>query len=421
MIDLRSGDCLKIMKKMKRAGEQFDSCVTDAPYHLGSIVARFGGEGAAPAKRGKTGAYVRASRGFMEQSWDKGDIAFRRSTWRLVYDLLKPGAMLAAFSGTRSYHRMATAIEDAGFVVLDMVQWQYGSGFPKNYNVAKAIDKAVGAIGPYPEPWRPISDLALEYFSMGTALKPAQEPICIAMKPREGSILENLALHGTGVFNIDACRVEMEEQLRVGACKLWSHSRMQASGFFGTVKPGTEGHDLGRWPANVIHDGSEEVTRLYPTEAGQRGIVRGDEPSMVTAGIFGTFAARVVGPSHDLDRGSAARFFYSGKAKPGERVTRCESCETRYMGTREQCCGRELQTHPTVKPVDPMRWLVRLITPPRGRVLDPFAGTGTTGIAAQREGMRCTLIEADPLFVGDIEFRLGRLAGDDTPLLSMGK
>jgi site-specific DNA-methyltransferase (adenine-specific) len=217
----------------------FDSCCTDPPYHLTSIVKRFGGKNAAEAKVGATGAYARASRGFMGKEWDGGDIAFRPETWQLVYDVLKPGAHIIAFSGTRTYHRMACAIEDAGFEIRDQLQWLYGSGFPKSYNFSKGIDNAAGAKrteiilsykaqgtartltgGNYGGGGKntverdeivkmaAVTPEAKQWDGWGTALKPACEPICLARKPlSEKTIAANVLKHGTGALNIDATRV----------------------------------------------------------------------------------------------------------------------------------------------------------------------------------------------------------------------
>ena len=211
-VTLWAGDCLDVLARLEECS--IDSCICDPPYHLTSIVKRFGAENAAPAKVGKTGAYARASAGFMGSKWDGGDIAFRPETWAAVCRVLKPGAYLLAFSGTRTYHRMACAIEDAGFEVRDMVSWLYGSGFPKSHDVSKAIDKDAGH-------WRgragevvieeqvakgkeyertdkgePITDAAREWAGWGTALKPALEPICMARKPlSEGTVAANVLEH----------------------------------------------------------------------------------------------------------------------------------------------------------------------------------------------------------------------------------
>ena len=166
MVDLINGDCIEEMQRLIDEGVQVDSVVTDPPYHLTSIVKRFGKDNSAPAKYGTDGAYARASKGFMGKEWDGGDIAFRPETWELALKLLKPGGHLLAFSASRNYHRMAVAIEDAGFEIRDQLMWLYGSGFPKSHNLGDG--------------W-------------GTALKPAHEPIVMARKPiSEKSIADNM-------------------------------------------------------------------------------------------------------------------------------------------------------------------------------------------------------------------------------------
>lgn len=221
--DLRLGDCLDVLATLP--ADSIDACVTDPPYHLTRVVKRFGKPGSAPAQLGTDGAYARASAGFMGKQWDGGDVAFRPETWAEVYRVLKPGAYLLAFGGTRTYHRLAVAIEDAGFEVRDMIAWVYGSGFPKSHNLDG--DR---------EGW-------------GTALKPAQEPICVARKPLIGTVAENVARHGTGAINIDGCRV---------AGAPWKAHRatgLAATKYFTDGDPAVidkAPHDLGRWPANLI-------------------------------------------------------------------------------------------------------------------------------------------------------------------------
>ena len=384
-------------------GPLFDACVTDPPYHLTSIVKRFGGKNAAEAKVGATGAYARASKGFMGKEWDGGDIAFRPETWRAVYDALKPGAHLVAFSGTRTYHRMACAIEDAGFEIRDQLGWAYGSGFPTSHDVSKGIDKAAGVerevVGVNPNhrqvvSWKqsstgekhdltaPATPEAEQWQGWGTALKPSWEPICLARKPlSEKSIAANVLKHGTGAINIDGCRVGDEERTNppVGDLSSIGSSRTKAVGQGSTV--------TGRWPANLIHDGSDEVLAGFPeTGAAKSGGVAGWQDSYVG----GEYTA-IERTGYDDNGGSAARFFYSAKAGPLDRI-----------GT----------AHATVKPVDVMRWLCRLVTPPGGHILEPFAGSGTTGIAAMAEGFDCTMIELEADHVADIERKLAFLRGD---------
>lgn len=361
-----NGDCCEYLATFAALGMQFDSCVTDPPYHLTSIVKRFGKDNAAPAQFGTDGAFARASRGFMGKEWDGGDVAFRAETWRLVFDVLKPGAHLVAFSGSRTYHRMVCAIEDAGFEIRDQIMWIYGTGFPKSHNVSKAIDAAAGAtrevIAKNPNDRKarsnnlsefglqggvgkgvitaPATDAAREWSGWGTALKPAHEPIVLARKPLIGTVAENILAHGTGAINIDASRV-------VGADNpvAWDTPR----GGIWTTDPNATGvlieNTKGRFPANVIHDGSDEVLEAFP--------------------------------------GTAARFFYSAKASKADRA-----------GSK----------HPTIKPVDLIRYLATMVTPADGVCLDPFAGSGTLGAAWPRS----VLIEREPEYFIDICQRLAR-------------
>jgi len=356
------------------AEASFHACVTDPPYHLTSIVKRFGSPTAAPAGFGTDGAFARASRGFMGKVWDGGDVAFRPETWAAVLRVLKPGAHLAAFSGTRTYHRMVCAIEDAGFEIRDQLAWVFGSGFPKSHDVSKAIDKAAGAerevlgvagksgsvrncmagdfTGGEYMATAPATDGARQWVGWGTALKPAWEPIVLARRPlAERTVAGQMLVTGTGALNIDACRVHASDAPPcpgggvVGAGTSYelpdSHGEMPA----------------GRWPANLVHDGSLEVLEAF-----------GDE--------------------------SRARFFYHAKADAGDRA-----------GSR----------HPTVKPIALMRWLVRMVTPPGGSVLDPFAGTGTTGAACRVAGFGCVMMEREAEYVADAARRLGLDTQHQTP------
>lgn len=418
VITIHHADMLKWLASYE--GPLFDSCVTDPPYHLTSIVKRFGKEGSAALKVPDhgTGAYARVSKGFMGKEWDGGDIAQRPETWRAVYDRLKPGAHLVAFAGTRTYHRMACAIEDAGFEIRDMLLWHYGSGFPKSHNISKAIDRQNGDERPVvgSEKVRDIRNGhgrgqgdginagerdGPEYFDRelttaasaawegwGTALKPATEPICLARKPlSEKSIAANVLKHGTGALNVDRCRIDLG-----GDYKCKSNGRPSQTGLGDNYDPTTANmpDTVGRWPANVITDGSGEVVAAFPADVKAGSAVKGTEPSSVTAGIYGEFEGRVAYQGRG-DQGSAARFFYSAKAGLLDRV-----------GSK----------HATVKPVDLMRWLARLVTPPSGLVLDPFAGSGTTGIACMAEQFDCTMIELESEHVADIERKLAHLRGE---------
>ena len=344
-VSLHGGDCLEVLKTLPDSS--IDACVTDPPYHLTSIVKRFGGANAAACKEGTDGSFARLSRGFMGKQWDGGDIAFRPELWAEVLRVLKPGGHMVAFSGTRTYHRMACAIEDAGFEIRDMIQWVYGSGFPKSHNVGKGIDKeATGA--------------AKQWDGWGTALKPANEPLCFARKPlSEKTVAANVLKWGTGAINIGGCRVEMGAEYNSESIQRQQNSAGAIKGAFGAAsligKEIPTYNKKGRWPANLIHDGSDEVLAGFP----------------------------------DTDKsGSAARFFYCAKASKAERG--------------------EGNKHPTVKPLKLMQYLCRLITPPGGVVLDPFAGSGTTGLAAASEGFSAVLIEREAEYQEMIAKRMER-------------
>ena len=362
------GDMLVRLDELPDAS--IDSAVTDPPYHLSSIVKRWSGATKNNAKSGATGAYQRATKGFMGQTWDGGDVAFRPETWAKVMRVLKPGAHLIAFSGTRTYHRMVCAIEDAGFEIRDQIAWIYGSGFPKSHNQHG------------------------EWKGWGTALKPALEPIVLARKPLIGTVAGNVSAHGTGALNIDGCRIEGEGN-KTFERDAGNRSREQYR--TGTTVGSGIPTNLGRWPANVIHDGSDEVVASFPDAPGQQGDLSGHSRDRASKGIFGDmkaardFAARG-------DAGSAARFFYSAKTDSAERHMGCADLE-------------KGNNHPTVKPIDLMRYLCRLITPPGGTVLDPFAGSGSTLIAADAERFNAIGIEMSPAYADIAERRLRADAG----------
>lgn len=458
-VALMPGDCRESLKSLP--DNSVDSVVCDPPYALDSIRKRFGGNDAAPAQHGTDGAFARASRGFMGKQWDTGDVAFDADFWRDVFRVLKPGGYLVAFSGTRTYHHMATAIARAGFEVRDsllnmlasdtavsrfmdtlndsqleafircleesefggMLAWCYGTGFPKSHNISKAIDRFLGVAATVvgkerlPNDMRnsallnagkmekggereayerdvtvPTSPQAQEWGGWGTALKPAWEPIMLARKPiAENSVAENCMAHGTGAINTNACRVDAEKPTgwggKAGGGKTWNESNS------GLGKDGAPRPVDGRFPANVITDGSEEVAACFPSAAGQQRPVTGQERAKRSKNVYGDFGATREGMEPRGDAGSAVRFFYSAKADGDDRLG---------------------SMHPTVKPVDLMRWLVRLVTRKGGTVLDPFAGTGTTGEAAYWEGCNAILCEREEEYQGDIARRMSLvLAGPE--------
>ena len=328
---LHLGGCLEVLATLP--DNSVDSIVTDPPYGLS----------------------------FMGKKWDYDVPSV--AIWEQCLRVLKPGGHLLAFAGTRTQHRMAVRIEDAGFEIRDMIAWVYGSGFPKSLDVSKAIDKAAGAerekvrVKPRPEtsgtmsgkadtrPWIeksrelgyhevdgniPATPEAQQWEGWGTALKPALEPITMARKPLSGTVAETVLQHGTGAINVDGCRVGTD-----GGTTRSDQAPYAESGW--RTGHAVEPINAGRWPANIIHDGSNEAA---------------------------------------LALKSGARFFYTAKAGKDDRETD--------------------NNHPTVKPTMLMAYLCRLVTPPGGTVLDPFMGSGSTGKAATVNGFRFIGIERDP-------------------------
>ena len=351
-LKLINNDCIAAMKEMPE--NSVDSIVTDPPYELG----------------------------FMGKSWDSSGIAFNVEVWQEALRVLKPGGHLLAFSGSRTYHRMAVAIEDAGFEIRDQIMWVYGSGFPKSHNISKGIDKAAGAERervPYTGGIASgqnnyggggeihkgtkvgsvaILDAAKQWDGWGTALKPAHEPIVLARKPLIGTVANNVLTYGTGGLNIDGSRVGFGEE-EIDFTKRQNQTAT-ATVQMGGAKPGDSIQmfkENGRWPANFIHDGSDEVNDLL---------------------------------------GEPARFFYCAKASKRDRNEGLDGFAvkqtlgggglTEVGGAYGSIKAAGQNHHPTVKPADLMRYLVRLVTPPSGTVLDPFMGSGSTGKAAILEG-----------------------------------
>lgn len=390
------GDCLGVLKAMP--DNSVDSVVTDPPYGLS----------------------------FMGKRWDYDVPSVE--IWAECLRVLKPGGHLLAFAGTRTQHRMAVRIEDAGFEIRDMIAWVYGSGFPKSLNVANAIhDAAIGqpqggakprsknhgkfksgcssenetgrGFGAGPGQFmveaggkaeRDLVTEAITWQGWGTALKPALEPITVARKPLVGPVAANVLAHGTGALNIDGCRVPTDEDLNGGAyVKEGGRSESQSlHGGTGMNQPGkTAGREFvqpsGRWPANLIHDGSDEVVAGFPQSSAKNGVTQGEGKG----GIWSESTGKRAGPTHG-DTGSAARFFYCAKASKKDRG--------------------EGNTHPTVKPTELMRYLCRLVTPPGGVVLDPFMGSGSTGKAAILEGFAFIGIERERESFDTAVARIGR-------------
>lgn len=312
---------------------------------------------------------------------------------------MKPGGHLLAFGGTRTYHRLACAIEDAGFEVRDQLAWVYGSGFPKSLDVSKALDAHAGA------------DSARQWGGWGTALKPAWEPICLARKPLSGTVAANVLAHGVGGLNIDGCRVGTAGGCRTPGGESRIESQRGAIGAYGTSPPVA---NLGCWSANIIHDGSDEVLAAFPQAGGQLADAStGDSPR--TSTVWGAINRPDEPGARRIDTGSAARFFYCAKASKRDRNEGCEglSPETTSDGPAvaadnayQRGKTERANTHPTVKPTDLMAYLCRLVTPPGGLVLDPFLGSGSTGKGATREGFRFVGIEQSPEYLRIAEARV---------------
>lgn len=379
--ELLTGRCEIRLKELPDNSK--DSIVTDPPYHLTS---------------GKKGGSGEASLGFMGMAWDGGNIAYNVDMWRDCLRILKPGGHLLAFGGTRTYHRLACAIEDAGFEIRDQLGWAFGSGFPKSHN------------------------LHGDWEGWGTALKPAWEPICVARKPFNETVAANVLQYGTGALNIAACRVGTEV-VPINRLEAWS-------GFGQEKRPDyTQTMSIGRWPANLIHDGSDEVLAAFPDAPGQCADIKYDAGERKTQNIYGAMK-RGHEPSADstndgvvgfkmkpgarrLDEGSAARFFYCAKTSQEDRNEGCETIIQRQYSHdgRETPIDNAYQrnasnAHPTVKPTALMRYLCKLITPPGGTILDPFTGSGSTGKAAILEGFNFIGIEQSEEYVAIAEARI---------------
>jgi site-specific DNA-methyltransferase (adenine-specific) len=364
------GDCFEVLRTLPDCS--VDAVVTDPPYGLS----------------------------FMGKKWDYDVPSVE--VWAECLRVLKPGGHLLAFAGTRTQHRMAVRIEDAGFEIRDLIAWVYGSGFPKSLDVSKAIDKAAGverevigvnaelakkqtaktdtaAYGNYGAAGgvitAPATDAARQWAGWGTALKPALEPITVARKPLSGTVAENVLRHGTGALNVDGCRV---------------------------------GGSTGRWPANLIHDGSEEVVGLFPHTHASHNQTRTESDNQ--RGVYGGGYHHEPGSRKTGygDPGSAARFFYCAKASKSDRnegldgftpATTSDGRAVAADNAYQRGKTERANTHPTVKPTDLMRYLCRLVTPPGGVVLDPFMGSGSTGKAAILEGFQFIGIEREAEYV----------------------
>lgn len=382
------GDCRQVVAGFDPAS--VDAIVTDPPYELG----------------------------FMGRSWDSSGVAFDPDTWAAMLRVAKPGAHLLAFGGSRTFHRIAVAIEDAGWQIRDTLSWLYGSGFPKSLDVSKAVRNRSGVSYRRDEE-------AEEWNGWGTALKPAWEPIILARKPLDGTVAGTVLEHGTGALNIDGCRIGLAGGTKgANAGPRGSVYGDGLNGDRGTPVPG-----LGRWPPNVVLDDHAAAT----LDAQSGVLTSGARSEGVRKGLGYNGAQGDGGPALPGSSGGASRFFYCAKAPGSEKPwqtgqvgkERCATCGGWEYGNPACGCDEPVwerndddTTHPTVKPLDLMRWLVRLVTPPGGTVLDPFAGTGTTGEAAIIEGFRSTLIEQE---AGYLDLIVQRLTKPIQPTLVVGE
>jgi site-specific DNA-methyltransferase (adenine-specific) len=391
-----------------------DSIVTDPPYELG----------------------------FMGKSWDASGIAFNIEVWQEALRVIKPGGHLIAFSGSRTYHRMAVAIEDAGFQIRDQIMWVYGSGFPKSHNISKGIDKAAGAerevVGQKitgnartDEGWAggqitidetaPATPAAKQWQGWGTALKPAHEPIVLARKPLQGTVANNVLTFGTGGLNIDGTRVGNEVMPA-------STGEALSNGKYGDKVWDTP-EKTGRFPANFIHDGSDEVVALFPDSKSTSGKKQPNNTNNeVYSGTWNSQPDKIGGFD---DSGSAARFFYCAKASKRDRNEGLEGFEAKrdHDGRKDGGVGGDnprnrtnnakLNHHPTVKPTSLMQYLIRLVTPPNGIVLDPFMGSGSTGKACAYEGFDFIGIDQSAEYVAIAQARIDFALADKSDELPL--
>lgn len=410
-----AGDCLTLMPTLE--ADSVDAIVTDPPYGLA----------------------------FMGKAWDHGvpGVPF----WVEALRVAKPGAHLVAFGGTRTYHRLTCAIEDAGWEIRDCLSWMFGQGFPKSLDVSKAIDKVAGAtrevVGQRSNGagngsvvglgsprsmatefsvTAPATDAARQWSGWGTALKPAWEPIILARKPLAGTVAANVTAHGTGGLNVDGCRVEIAEDDRAEMTGRSGRSE-RPNKVYGKLPPVAEPFvpGLGRWPANVVLD--PDAAAMLDEQSGERPGMREavlNRGATTGKGLgYGSTSPQEAGVVGYSDTGGASRFFYCAKASRAEREEGLEGMgrKAKLWSSGEQSPGTfqaegtdrtSTNHHPTVKPVALMRWLCRLITPPGGLILDPFTGSGTTGIAAALEDFRFLGIEREPEYVAIAEARIAK-------------
>ena len=418
------GDCVEVLQTLPEAS--VEAVVTDPPYDLLQASRRGSARSNEPdnpyGRHGSRG-------GFMGMAWDATGVAFRRDTWEAVLRVLRPGGHLLAFGGTRTQHRMTCAIEDAGFEIRDSISWLYGSGFPKSRDIGRTLEAAAGP-----------KDAATVWQGWGTALKPAHEPIIVARKPlSESSVAANVLAHRTGALNVDGCRLEFASATDEAHAKVKNRHEQFGSGqrhnrIYGRdLTPQRDYSAPGRWPTNVILSHSQgcemvgrrqvcgtnntdaETIEPWRCVAGcpvaeldrQSGSTRSrsGRPRSSSAPGHG-YGMTHTGAEYD-DLGGASRFFYIAKASTRERNFGLDDVAESLMSspsTSQGClspAGKDpaRNHHPCVKPITLMRYLCRLVTPPGGTVLDPFMGSGSTGVAAALEEFAFIGIERDETYL----------------------
>src|SRR5210317_850048 len=401
-ITLLNGDCLDKLKELE--DNSIDSVVTDPPYEIG----------------------------FMGKGWDDSGIANNPQLWKEVLRVLKPGGHLLAFGGSRTYHRLAINVEDAGFEIRDQIMWIYGSGFPKSHNIGKSVDKLLGNerevigtkglnsfkgttmrnhYGDYNKSFDEVNKLDrgfTPYEGWGTALKPAHEPIVMARKPFKGTVAQNVLEWGTGGININESRIGYNDNddPRIGKGYEWE-SKAEQFGEAKTTEKKEGWNTQGRFPANIIFD--EEAGKILDEQSGTtKSSKRGAHNNKKTEHTNTYTPPEAIYGDHNTygDTGGASRFFYCPKASKKDRDEGMEQLQSKTIKGRDE--GQDKTSiaykarpterkniHPTVKPTDLMAYLVRMVTPKGGTVLDPFMGSGSTGKAAKLEGFDFIGIELE--------------------------
>ena len=401
-------NCNMLEEIEKLEKDSIDSIITDPPYELN----------------------------FMGKDWDNAGVSYNKHTWEKCLRVLKPGGYLLAFGGSRTFHRIACAIEDAGFEIKDTIMWVYGSGFPKSMNIGLEVDKKVGneskvvgsgksgvssrayqslettTAGSYE-----IKEAQNEWNGWGTQLKPAFEPIIVARKPVENTVVDNVMKYRTGGYNIDACRIPLESNYEY---KTTNRNTRQDDKVFNNKSCGFKSENnntavanpKGRYPSNVIltYDDTdyEEVCGGFPItgQSNNTGIAYTYDKEYDNANIFDNIGNKPNAPSNYNDLGSASRYFYCAKASNKDRDAGLKFLQNKH------------NTHPTVKPVELMQYLVRLVTAKGGVVLDPFMGSGSTGKAVMCENVNKHMnytfigIELEKEYCNIAQARMANIEGD---------